>query len=408
MNHSANTSSKDLTLSKQQENTDEVDVLLQELDEITDRKNKADNMSSKLKDMLQKEKEAVRSFNYMRMQEKEQKEELTDEEDLTDEEELKDDAASNEEALTKHDSSTEESIEEKAEALPVPVLDESDDLDYLDDEKEEISKEDEILKEEPEDEREDFLASLDKRTEKIVHERLRKAEPKRLTNKRNANLDEKIFVNSIREVASAKIQNMVVMISYLALIIILFATLIVDRKNMPQEESCFLQMENAAFEELVSDYYRALETEDLDTVKRLLEDSSSVEEEHLLNRMEEVKMYKDNIFDSFEVTDCIIQAGLKKNEYIVYCQYEIKIKEVETPAPGLLTLYVVNVAEEDAEAQYRLTINKKDSKRHSYMLKMGEQEEVKALLKKTNAELKEACKKDENLKKVVDALQTFD
>lgn len=406
MNHSADTSSKDLTLSKQQENTDEVDVLLQELDEITDRKNKADEMSSKLKDMLQKEKEAVRSFNYMRMQEKEQKEEQADEEDL------KDDVESNEETLTEQDTSTEESIEksteEKAEELPVLVLDESDDLDYLDDEKEEISKEAEISKEEPEDEREDFLASLDKRTEKIVHERLRKAEPKRLTNKRNANLDEKIFINSIREVATAKIQNMVVMISYIALVIILFATLIVDRKNMPQEESCFLQIEDTAFEELVSDYYHALETEDLDTIKRLLEDSSSVEEEHLLNRMEEVKMYKDNIFDAFEVTDCIIQAGLKKNEYIVYCRYEIKIKEVETPAPGLLTLYVVNVAEEDDEAQYRLTINKKDSKRHSYMLKMGEQEEVKALLKKTNNELKEACKKDENLKKVVDALQTFD
>ena len=68
-------------------------------------------------------------------------------------------------------------------------------------------------KTEDEADREDFLGSLDKRTEHIVNERIRKQQPNRLKPKENSLRSDIGFISVIRNMAMAEIKNMVVFIS---------------------------------------------------------------------------------------------------------------------------------------------------------------------------------------------------
>lgn len=263
-------------------------------------------------------------------------------------------------------------------------------------------------KTEDEADREDFLGSLDKRTEHIVNERIRKQQPNRLKPKENSLQSDIGFISVIRNMAMAEIKNMVVFISIIALTIILFAAMILDKNHSSDEQNqgAFLEVDTAGIISLFDDYYTALSNNDITKAKEYLEESSELSDDILLEKVKETQLYKEQISDSFKIVHCYLQNGLKENEYIAYFKFELKFKEVETPAVGIFSSYIVNHSGDKEKQDFKICNVDKMSDRYKHMARMSNCSNVTAVFKETDKELLDACEKDAALKKVVDVLRT--
>lgn len=352
----------DHVVSEQEDELDEADKILLELEEIEKRKSK--NISSKVRDLIQDDKIAIGEYNKKIEQDIE-----------TDENEVK------------------------------IIEDEKKELDFLDDE--DLVTPEDLKEEDKQDEQVDFLASLDKRTEHIVSERIRKKQPKRLKN--NEDIPQgHIFVSTIKELGMSGIKNIAIMISMIALFIILMVAIILDRDNVQENEGDFLKMDTTKIISLMNNYYQALGEGDITKIRGYLADGSTVSDDEILEKVKETQLYKDYICDSYQILECYVQQGIEKNEYIVYFKFEMKIKSVETPAVGMFSSYFIDNSKDEKTSEYLICNNilTPDTKQYNYMVKMSSYSNVTKLFDKTDDELYEACEKDEDLKKVVEALKS--
>lgn len=350
-------------LNKNEVIEDECDKILEELDEIEKNKTK---IRSKAKDLIQGDKQAIRE-----MQKKQQMDQGNDKD--------------------------------------AEVETDEDELDYLDDEAPELDKTnkreieaDEDHDSEDENEPEmDFIASLNKEDDKV---NIRKREPKRLKN-----LDGSTLVGKIKILANENRKNFIVGTSVAMLLIIMFIALIVDSKNGNDSstDAKFIKMDTKPMMEVVNNYYASLVEGDTQKVRTFLVDSKDLTDDAINEKCNEAKTYSELISDSFTITDCNVQKGLKNKEYIAYMKFQIKIKSIDTPAVGIFTCYVVNTSKEKNKPVYKISteVNDKKSEQYKYIIKMKNCKVVKDLFDKVDKELAQACEKDANLKSIVDALK---
>ena len=98
-------------------------------------------------------------------------------------------------------------------------------------------------------------------------------------------------------------------------------------------------LENAYPEvnELITRYYAALQSDDLDTVKSLLDYSEDKE----LLRMQENSSH----IESYNNIVCYTKSGLEPDSYVVYACYDVKFEGFDTLVTGLTPFYVSKNAE---------------------------------------------------------------
>lgn len=412
---------------------DEADRILQELDEMEEQGTK--DISSKVRDLIKNDKEAIRDYN-ARIDQDIQKEKNRgenkkegsyieesssepDEIDYLDDEEFeqeKDEINTSDldvEIDASVESDTKESKIRHRETENSGIGSRKNKKRRNKSKKNDISAEEQAVTIETdienESEKEDFLASLDRRTERIVNERLRKKQPNRLKPKENLAQEDEGFISAIRNLAMSGIKNMVVMVSMIALMIILFAAMILDRKNIGEEKNqgVFLEMDTTEIVSLFNDYYTALGNSDINKAREYLEDNSDITDDVLLEKVDEAKVYQEHISDSFEIIDCYVQKGIEENEYVVYFKFELKFKEVETPAVGIFSSYVINASKDEKNPDYKICNVDKLSERYKYMSRMSNCSNVTEIFEQTDKELLEACEKDAALKKIVEALKNI-
>lgn len=256
----------------------------------------------------------------------------------------------------------------------------------------------------------DFFKSLEREYPKQTTA-LRKKQPKKPEMVRNESLITRLYRESRR--------IFFVAVTVTVLLVVLFVALAIDASHKPTEEkqsekaanAAFLSMDTKPMMQLMEDYYTALYKEDYDTVRLCLYGGKDIAEKDLKEQSKIIQRYREVVSD-FSITRCYVQQGLHDNEYIVYMKFQLKIQSVETPAVGIYTTYLIEgeqKADSDAtasSASYRLYmgLNDKDSDIYQYISKMKKDQAVVKLFADTDAELAEACRKDQNLQEIVEAL----
>ncbi|MCI8668108.1 MAG: hypothetical protein HFI34_01095 [Lachnospiraceae bacterium] len=385
------------------EEMDEADKILKELDEIEKKKEK--DISSKVRDLIKSDKEAIRDYTAKREKNKQKESEMEENDTI----ETDSDVELNVFIEYESEEGKNRNIQSKKKERRATrnkkqqSIDKKNSLSEYENDKTEPEEE----RTEEEAEKEDFLGSLDKRTKHIVNERIRKKQPNRLKPKDNTLQTNTGFISNIRSLAMAEIKNTVVFISIIALTIILFAAMILDRNHLSNEKNqgAFLEMDTTGIVSLFNDYYTALANNDINKAKEYLEESSDLSDDILLEKVKETQVYKEQISDSFKIVHCYLQKGLKENEYIAYFKFELKFKEVETPAVGIFSSYVVNCSVDKEKQDYKICNVDKMSDRYKHMARMSNCSNVTEVFKQTDKELMDACEKDAALKKVVDVLR---
>ena len=141
-------------------------------------------------------------------------------------------------------------------------------------------------------------------------------------------------------------------------------------------------LENAYPEvnELITRYYAALQSDDLDTVKSLLDYSEDKE----LLRMQENSSH----IESYNNIVCYTKSGLEPDSYVVYACYDVKFEGFDTLVPGLTPFYV----SKNAEGSFYIHDWEHDPEAAAYSNEVTAQADVTALYDRirTGAEEKKA------------------
>ncbi|WP_455618876.1 SH3 domain-containing protein [Eisenbergiella sp.] len=146
-------------------------------------------------------------------------------------------------------------------------------------------------------------------------------------------------------------------------------------------------LENAYPEvnELITEYYAALQSEDLETVKSLFDYSEDKE----LLRMQENSSH----IESYNNIVCYTKSGLEPDSYVVYACYDVKFVGFDTLVPGLTPFYV----SKNEEGSFYIHDWEHDPEAAAYANKVTAQEDVIALYDRIRTGAEEKKAEDEAL-----------
>ena len=154
-------------------------------------------------------------------------------------------------------------------------------------------------------------------------------------------------------------------------------------------EGTFEETDKEALVQLMTTYYKAVETGDSVTVQTVKPDISEEEKIKIETRAQNIE-YIDNI-------KVYSRPGAKENEYIVFVYYEVKFMGIETKSPGFITTYASTTA--DGALYIDSTI---DEATLAYVEQVAAEPAIVAYVEQVTAQYTNALASDENLKNYMD------
>ncbi|SFR68345.1 hypothetical protein [Anaeromicropila populeti] len=159
-------------------------------------------------------------------------------------------------------------------------------------------------------------------------------------------------------------------------------------KQTYEGEAGEIILEKDAYDEvnqLVKDYLNARVRCDMDALSSLVSDVSYLSEKTLQEKSEYIEGYQN--------IECYTVKGLEEDSYIVYVYSEVKILDIDTPAPGLTSIYI-RKTDDDKLCVYFGVL---DEETQNYMKEAAECEGVQELIRSVDNRFTEALQKDEKL-----------
>ncbi len=134
--------------------------------------------------------------------------------------------------------------------------------------------------------------------------------------------------------------------------------------------------------DLIKQYFKAMETGDLDTFLSIRSYTDSVEKAKFEAKCEYIEAYQD--------IHCYTKPGPYEASYMVYVTYDLKLKDWEKPAPALVTLVVCT----DQENHLYIYSGGFDENIVDYIRGVTSQEDVYDLITKVQTEYQEIMDTD--------------
>lgn len=155
------------------------------------------------------------------------------------------------------------------------------------------------------------------------------------------------------------------------------------------EEGTFEETDNEALIQLMTTYYKAVETGDSVTIQTVKPDISEEEKIKIETRAQNIE-YIDGI-------RVFARPGAKENEYIVFVYYEVKFIGIDTKTPGFITTYASTTA--DGALYIDSSI---DEDTLAYVQQVAAEPAIVAFVEQVTAQYTNALASDENLKNYMD------
>ena len=146
--------------------------------------------------------------------------------------------------------------------------------------------------------------------------------------------------------------------------------------------------------QLVHSYYEMVASGDLEGLQTITSDFGEHFQEEVENNQKFVEEYRN--------IDVYTKHAEAENAYIAFVYYEMKIRDIETPVPGLGNLYVTR----GEDGQYIVANGIYDSKAQEYVQQVASDEDVQALVKEVQQKYRSAKESDETLRLALDDLRT--
>lgn len=166
----------------------------------------------------------------------------------------------------------------------------------------------------------------------------------------------------------------------------------VTKENSSEAESAEEEnlLEVDAYEEineLVRKYFEGLSSGNTDLVEESVDVLTDEEKAVIGKKKDYIEAYQDVI--------CYTKKGLEENSFVVFASYEMKIYNIETPAPGIMALYVCA----DENGDFYIFNGEASEMLEAYVLELAADEEVAAVVADVEARYQQLIEEDEDLGK---------
>jgi len=154
-------------------------------------------------------------------------------------------------------------------------------------------------------------------------------------------------------------------------------------------------LEVDAYEEinrLMLVYFHGISTGDIPMV----EETVDVLTEEEIKAIEKKKDY----IESYNDITCYTKKGMEEDTFVVFASYEMKIYNIETPAPGIMALYV----EKGSDGEYRIFNGEAPEEMKNYVLELATEEDVAAVIADVDSRYQQLIEEDEDLGKFAQAM----
>lgn len=149
---------------------------------------------------------------------------------------------------------------------------------------------------------------------------------------------------------------------------------------------------NEDINKLVSDYFAAKKTVNVDAMSNLVSDSNQINKEKLVAMAEYVEDYKD--------INCYLIHSADLNAYRVYVKYNIKLKNINTLAPCLSAFYITSTS----DGKYVIYLSALDEVQEEFITSADKNDSIVKLKEQVAGELKKAVAGDDAFKQLYEKM----
>lgn len=143
---------------------------------------------------------------------------------------------------------------------------------------------------------------------------------------------------------------------------------------------------------LVKDYFKANVNGDMEALAGLVSDIGHVDQKKI--------EFKQTYEEDYRNVECYTAKAPEEGSYVVYVSFDLKIRDVDTLAPGLTSLYVST----GEDGKLRVYMGVLDDKACAFLETMSECDAVKTLVNSVDVKLQEKITSDVKLKEFYDGL----
>lgn len=155
----------------------------------------------------------------------------------------------------------------------------------------------------------------------------------------------------------------------------------------PLEEDAYPEINT-----LVKQYYQAMADGDIETLQKI---KSAMDEK------EQIKIKKKSEYiENYPTIKCYTKKGPVEDSFVVYAYYQVKLKDYDSLAPGLNTLYICK----NSEGNYYINDGEQDETIINYCKAVSSQDDVIDLFNSVQVEYNELKTTDEKLSQFLDEL----
>lgn len=142
---------------------------------------------------------------------------------------------------------------------------------------------------------------------------------------------------------------------------------------------------------LIESFYSAWGKKDIAQMKELTDN---------FNATDETKVTNATYIESYENITVYTKKGLDENSYVVFAAYDLKFKDIATPAPGLSELYVYK----NEAGKYVIQNDDTNAEVQECIEKTRQEKDVTGLIAEIEEKLNAAMASDDTLKKFEEEL----
>lgn len=159
----------------------------------------------------------------------------------------------------------------------------------------------------------------------------------------------------------------------------------------PEPENTLEENAHQDVNELVTQYYTALGNKDVETIRTLVD---------ALDETDEAQITRAQFIESYTDVNVYTVSGAEEGSYIVFAEYNYKLKNIDTPAPGLSQLYVKT----NADGKLYIYTQDLTAEEQTMIDEAIQSESVQNLKNEVNQRVEEAKTADPMLAQVLDQL----
>ncbi len=164
-----------------------------------------------------------------------------------------------------------------------------------------------------------------------------------------------------------------------------------EEKSEKEDENALEKNAYPEVNALIESFYSAWGEKDITKMKELTDN---------FNVTDETKVTNATYIESYNDVTVYTKKGLADDSYVVFAAYELKFKDINTPAPGLSELYVYK----NEEGKYVIQNDDTNAEVQECIEKTRQEKDVAELISETEEKLDAAIASDDSLKKFEEEL----